>query len=161
VTQVGQEACRADAADPRREPLLPSGIVDVGHAAIVVTASRFTVPNGRCGALRPVPEMPIRTVVDAVISCGPAGPLGAGCHGSVPAGTSSCGGDLGPVRLWHRARERPAAERNLSGLEGLNGSRVITSDDAVVSLTTEIAVIPLDVDQIASRLIEWTAPAEG
>jgi hypothetical protein len=63
--------------------------------------------------------------------------------------------------LWHRARERPAAERNLSGLEGLNGSRVITSDDAVVSLTTEIAVIPLDVDQIASRLIEWTAPAEG
>jgi len=42
----------------------------------------------------------------------------------------------------------------------LKGSPVITSDDEIVTLMTEIAVVPLELDQIASRLLEWTAPTE-
>ncbi|MGZ4681789.1 MAG: hypothetical protein ACXV8G_04955 [Acidimicrobiales bacterium] len=43
----------------------------------------------------------------------------------------------------------------------LNGLPVLTSDDAIVALMTEIAVVPLDLDRIASRLLEWTSPAEA
>src|SRR4051812_41717858 len=42
----------------------------------------------------------------------------------------------------------------------LNGLPVITTDDAIVALMTEIAVVSLGVEQIASRLLEWTSPAE-